>query len=106
VSVKELFERRFGTPLKFHSAACVVVDAGIAIQSLPLAMTNLRLIVAFAVGAACASGQTDWPVYGHDPAGTRYSPLKQITAANVAKLQPRPGRFTQAVRDRRPLQWW
>jgi glucose dehydrogenase len=33
-------------------------------------------------------GQTDWPTYGHDPGGMRYSPLKQITPANVAKLTP------------------
>ena len=26
-------------------------------------------------------------MYGHDPAGTRYSPLKQITPKNVSKLQ-------------------
>jgi quinoprotein glucose dehydrogenase len=32
------------------------------------------------------SAQNDWPAYGHDPGGMRYSPLKQITAANVAKL--------------------
>src|SRR5712664_1900785 len=29
----------------------------------------------------------DWPVYGRDPGGTRYSPLTQITHANVAQLQ-------------------
>src|SRR5437773_6496423 len=31
--------------------------------------------------------QTDWPVYGHDPGGMRYSPLKQIDTKNAAKLQ-------------------
>src|SRR5256885_1265898 len=30
--------------------------------------------------------QTDWPAYGHDPAGTKYSPLKQITTANLENL--------------------
>ena len=30
----------------------------------------------------------DWPTYGHDPGGMRYSPLTQITPANVAQLQP------------------
>src|SRR6185437_522893 len=34
------------------------------------------------------SAVTDWPTYGHDPGGMRYSPLKQITPANVAGLQP------------------
>src|SRR5262245_48646914 len=33
-----------------------------------------------------AHAQTDWPVYGHDPGGMRYSPLKRITAKNVANL--------------------
>ena len=30
--------------------------------------------------------QTDWPTFGHDLMGTRYSPLKQIDAGNVSKL--------------------
>lgn len=29
----------------------------------------------------------DWPTYGHDPGGMRYSPLKQIDVSNVARLQ-------------------
>ena len=29
----------------------------------------------------------DWPYYGHDASGTRYSPLKQINRENVAKLK-------------------
>ena len=37
-------------------------------------------------GAEAAPG--DWPSYGHDAGGTRYSPLTQITPANVAQLQP------------------
>ena len=34
-----------------------------------------------------AWGQTDWPSYGHDQTGQRYSPLKRINTANVAKLK-------------------
>ncbi|HYJ36399.1 MAG TPA: PQQ-binding-like beta-propeller repeat protein, partial [Rhizomicrobium sp.] len=30
---------------------------------------------------------TDWPAYGHDAGGGRFSPLTQITPANAAKLQ-------------------
>jgi quinoprotein glucose dehydrogenase len=30
----------------------------------------------------------EWPTYGHDAGGMRYSPLTQITPANVAQLQP------------------
>jgi quinoprotein glucose dehydrogenase len=45
-----------------------------------LAATTLTLAVA-------VLGQTDWPTFGHDPAGTRYSPLKQIRPSNVQSLQ-------------------
>lgn len=31
--------------------------------------------------------QTDWPMFGHDPGGMRYSPLRQIDVDNVSKLQ-------------------
>src|SRR5882672_6838283 len=37
-----------------------------------------------APGAYC---QTDWPAYGYDQAGQRYSPLKQIDTGNVSKLR-------------------
>jgi glucose dehydrogenase len=30
----------------------------------------------------------EWPIYNRDLAGTRYSPLKEITAANVSRLAP------------------
>ena len=30
---------------------------------------------------------TEWPVYGGNPEGTRYSPLKQIDRSNVARLR-------------------
>lgn len=33
-----------------------------------------------------AENGDDWPMYTHDLAGTRYSPLKQINKANVSKL--------------------
>ncbi len=33
------------------------------------------------------NGETDWPAYGNDPGGMRYSPLRQIDASNVAKLR-------------------
>ncbi|NKF22087.1 pyrroloquinoline quinone-dependent dehydrogenase [Solimonas sp. C16B3] len=45
-------------------------------------------------GGASASAQTGpeaaagWPAYGGDQGGTRFSPARQITPANVAKLVP------------------
>jgi quinoprotein glucose dehydrogenase len=45
-------------------------------------------ITLIAIAAASVAGaQTDWPVYGHDPGGLQYSPLKEIDTRNVAKLQ-------------------
>lgn len=37
--------------------------------------------------AAAAPGNGDWPAYGNTLGGTRYSPLAQITPANVGGLQ-------------------
>jgi quinoprotein glucose dehydrogenase len=36
---------------------------------------------------ASGYGQTDWPSFGNDPGAMRYSPLKQINAANVTQLK-------------------
>ncbi len=33
------------------------------------------------------SESKEWPTYGHDPGGMRYSPLTQITPANVSDLE-------------------
>src|SRR4051812_37579794 len=29
----------------------------------------------------------EWPTYGHDPGGMRYSPVSQVTPVNVGQLQ-------------------
>jgi quinoprotein glucose dehydrogenase len=42
-------------------------------------------LISFAV--ASGFSQTDWPTYGHDAGGLRYSPLKQIDPTNVSKLK-------------------
>jgi glucose dehydrogenase len=36
--------------------------------------------------AVSAVGQSDWPMFGHDDASTRYSPLSQIDTSNVQNL--------------------
>jgi quinoprotein glucose dehydrogenase len=33
------------------------------------------------------AASTEWPTYGHDPGGQRFSPLTQITPENVAQLE-------------------
>jgi len=37
--------------------------------------------------SACAADKGDWPVYGYDSGGSRYSPLDQVNRANVTRLQ-------------------
>jgi len=44
----------------------------------------LALLFAASLHAADDNG---WSAYGHDPGGTRYSQLKQVTRANVGKLK-------------------
>ena len=39
------------------------------------------------LAAAENEGSREWPTYGHDQGGMRYSPLAQIDASNVARLE-------------------
>jgi quinoprotein glucose dehydrogenase len=52
---------------------------------------SVSLIAGIAVATAIAGAQTprttDWPVYGRDSGGTRFSPSAQITRANVTGLK-------------------
>ena len=45
------------------------------------------LLAAALPGFAFAASPTDWPLYGNDAGAQRYSPLAQITPANVDKLK-------------------
>jgi quinoprotein glucose dehydrogenase len=51
------------------------------------------MALACAAAVACAAAPShaaegDWPTYGHDKDGMRFSPLTQITPQNVQTLQP------------------
>src|SRR5436189_5624759 len=47
------------------------------------------LCVPLLAGAAALAADTnDWPSHDRDAGGQRFSPLKQITPANVSTLQP------------------
>jgi len=52
---------------------------------------RVRLIaIGVVAGTVCACAHrtmTDWPTYGHDHGGQRFSPLAQITPSNVASLR-------------------
>ena len=45
-------------------------------------------VAACGLAAALAADDNDWPSHDRDAGGQRFSPLKQITPANVARLQP------------------
>jgi quinoprotein glucose dehydrogenase len=51
------------------------------------------------------SGDTEWPTYGNDPGGMRYSPLSQINRENVSKLKVawifHTGDVSDGTRDRK-----
>src|SRR4029079_10445298 len=46
---------------------------------------NILLVGGFASSLLFA--QNDWPMFGHDPGASRFSPLKQVNVANIARLQ-------------------
>jgi len=50
-------------------------------------MRILAAVLLAGLFAPVAYCQTDWPAYGYDQSGQRYSPLKQIDTANVSKLR-------------------
>src|SRR5256712_5132183 len=57
----------------------------------PVCTSNMRiskLLVIVSLALPALYAQNDWPSYGHDPGGQRYSPLKQINTTNVSKLVP------------------
>ena len=52
---------------------------------------SMRAMMLGAVAAAALTGAAqadEWGAYGRDPQGTRFSPLTQVTPANVANLKP------------------
>jgi quinoprotein glucose dehydrogenase len=55
-------------------------------QSLALASFGY-LLMASTVAVAASETTDDWPYYGHDAGGMRYSPLTQIQRENVSRLQ-------------------
>jgi quinoprotein glucose dehydrogenase len=50
-------------------------------------MSHLLLAFHVSVFAATGGPTADWPTYGNDPGGMRYSPLTQIDRDNVTKLR-------------------
>ncbi|HEY8548375.1 MAG TPA: PQQ-binding-like beta-propeller repeat protein [Vicinamibacterales bacterium] len=74
--------RHFGTA--DDSAAARPTDADAAVPTGPGTGPAERVAVAAHVTRGIETG---WPVYGHDPGGQRFSPLRLITPENVHTLQ-------------------
>jgi quinoprotein glucose dehydrogenase len=49
-------------------------------------LVTVAIALLTAVGLAQKPADAEWPMYNHDLAGTRHSPLKQINAGNVSTL--------------------
>jgi quinoprotein glucose dehydrogenase len=60
--------------------------AGSLFVACALAAACLAIAVQRPSAAAAPAAADDWPFYGHDAGGMRYSPLTQITGANIARL--------------------
>jgi len=65
---------------------CVAVGAASAADAIGTIGAARAARAAKAAEAASAAEATDWPTYGHDPGGMRYSPLAQINTTNVTHL--------------------
>ncbi len=52
-------------------------------------MNSKRLAVTMIVAGLTGFAQSskDWPTYGHDAGGMRFSPLTQLTSKNVSQLK-------------------
>src|SRR5262245_11042921 len=48
----------------------------------------LLLLVPYHLGGSFPSFAQEWPHYGNDIGGSKYSPLKQINKQNVSRLKP------------------
>src|SRR5258706_10822758 len=46
---------------------------------------DLRFLLALSIATGVYA--QDWPAYGNDPGGSRFSPLSQIARANVSRLK-------------------
>ncbi len=69
-------------PALAHGASARVMGAA--------TLTSARATVAASATVASATGATttlEWPTYGGDPSGSRYSPAATISATNVASLR-------------------
>src|SRR5262249_24562562 len=86
ILVAQAFRRPIGSEGSPERAALPLrkgVDAAHMIRRQAAAVAGTAVLVA----ALSAADPNDWPLHDHDASGRRFSPLKQITPANVSRLQ-------------------
>src|SRR5215831_14514459 len=66
-----------------HCAWASVISIIIAL----VALGSWATVTNSPVAAGDAKQQSDWPAYGRDAGGSRYSPLAQINRGNVGQLK-------------------
>jgi quinoprotein glucose dehydrogenase len=57
-------------------------------SALPTKLSILLLASGLVCAIVTAQDPSEWPAYGRDPGGSKYSPLDQINTKNVTKLAP------------------
>src|SRR5262245_14196221 len=60
---------------------------GILIVFISVAIGSWKAVTNSLVAACAAKQESDWPAYGRDPGGSRYSPLAEINRENVNSLK-------------------
>ena len=71
--------------------SCIYHAEGIWVMYIDLKLllvTGMLIPPLSAQAVTPSDGGADWPMYNHDLAGTRFSPLSQINTHNVGKLAP------------------
>ncbi len=57
------------------------------LSSMRIILSLFAALLAVSVAPSYLHAQNDWPAYGYDQHGQRYSPLSQINTGNVSKLK-------------------
>jgi quinoprotein glucose dehydrogenase len=79
--------KNFGTDKPATPAASTVPNSEAPAPKSDAKVPEPRKPAASIRSSAPIPAANQWPTYGHDPGGQRFSPLTQITAANVARLK-------------------
>src|SRR5215468_1982458 len=74
-------------PRPYLKTAATVFACAAAIVAWTYAAAGQQRSLQKRPAPAAATATGDWPTYGHDPGGMRFSPLTQLTPANVANLK-------------------